>query len=196
MKTAEPKSAPSQQHKAANNSFFDRGQESAFFADRSTFFPTTDPKSVQAQSLPGHKPFFAHSPAPTIQAKCDTCATQEKSESEPVQAESPQIQMMPAFESAADGDDDGAKQPFVQFSLKVGQPGDAYEQEADAMADRVMNTPAPTSQPAVQRQAAGEDNEIQAKSLANEITPLVQRQFAPTKVQRKAKVVEILYQTG
>jgi hypothetical protein len=152
MKTAEPKNAPSQQHKAANNSFFDRGQESAFFADRSvdrtSFFPATDPKSIQAKSLPGHKPFFAHSPTPTIQAKCDICVAQEKSESE---IESPQIQMMPAFESAADGDDLGTAQPFVQFSLKVGQPGDAYEREADAVADRVMNMPAPISQPAVQR---------------------------------------------
>jgi Domain of unknown function (DUF4157) len=149
MKTAEPKTAPSQQHKTASNSFFDRGQESAFFADRSvdrtSFFPATDPKSIQAKSLPGHKPFFAHSPAPTIQAKCANCDIQEKSESEPVQAESPQIQMMPAFESAADGDDAGAEQPFVQFSLKVGKPGDAYEREADAMADRVVSMPSATA---------------------------------------------------
>jgi Domain of unknown function (DUF4157) len=149
MKTAEPKIAPSQQHKTATNSFFDRGQESTFFADRSvdrsSFFPATDPKSIQAKSLPGHKPFFAHSPTPTIQAKCDTCVAQEKSESESKEAESPQIQMMPAFESAADGEDPGTVQPFVQFSLKVGQPGDAYEREADAMADRVVSTPRETT---------------------------------------------------
>ncbi len=167
MKTAEPKIAPSQQHKTATNSFFDRGQESAFFADRSvdrtSFFPATDPKSIQAKSLPGHKPFFAHSPA-AIQAKCATCATQEKAESEPIQAESPQIQMMPAFESAADGDDSGAEQPFVQFSLKVGQTGDAYEREADAMADRVVSMP---------------------RSVASDLTPKTLGISQPQQVNRK-----------
>jgi phage-related protein len=167
MKTAEPKTAPSQQHQTASNSFFDRGQESAFFADRSvdrtSFFPATDPKSIQAKSLPGHKPFFAHPPATTIQAKCATCATQEKAESEPAQAESPQIQMMPAFESAADGDD-GAEQPFVQFSLKVGQPGDAYEREADAMADRVVSMP---------------------RSMASDLTPKTLGIPQPQQVNRK-----------
>jgi hypothetical protein len=139
MKTAEPKSAPSQQHKTTMNSLFDRGQESTFFADRSvdrtSFFPTTDPKSIQAKSLPGHKPFFSPSPTTTIQRKCTTCETDRGSQLEAEQAvEAPTVQRMAAFES---------DETPVQTKLTVGQPGDKYEQEADAMADRVMTMPEP-----------------------------------------------------
>lgn len=52
----------------------------------------------------------------------------------------PQIQMMPAFSSADDSgeaeDSNHALSP-LQFRLVIGQPGDPYEREADAMADQV-----------------------------------------------------------
>ena len=62
----------------------------------------------------------------------------------------------------------------IQAKLKVGQPGDIYEQEADRVADAVMRMP----ERKVQRQVEPEDEEelIQTKPLAEPITPPIQRQ--------------------
>jgi hypothetical protein len=66
--------------------------------------------------------------------------------------------------------------PLIQAKLTIGSPNDRYEQEADRVADAVMRMP----EPSVQRQAEEEeDEEIQAKPLAGEITPRVQRQVEP-----------------
>ena len=59
----------------------------------------------------------------------------------------------------------------IQAKLKVGQPGDIYEVEADRVADAVMRMP----EPGVQRRAEEEDL-IQIEPIAEQITPLVQRQ--------------------
>jgi hypothetical protein len=73
----------------------------------------------------------------------------------------------------------------IQAKLKVGPPGDVYEQEADRVADEVMRIP----EPGVQRQAEEEEEEdiIQTKPLAEQISPLVQRQ-----VEEEEKEEEIL----
>ena len=65
----------------------------------------------------------------------------------------------------------------LQAKLRIGQPGDKYEQEADRVADAVMRMP----EPGVQRQKEPEEEEemLQAKPLAGQITPLVQRQVEP-----------------
>jgi len=63
----------------------------------------------------------------------------------------------------------------LQAKLKIGQPGDRYEQEADRVAEQVMRMP----KPGVQRQVEPEEEEeerLQAKPLANQITPMIQRQ--------------------
>ncbi|KAF5435365.1 Peptidoglycan-binding (PGRP) domain of peptidoglycan hydrolases-containing protein [Candidatus Methanophagaceae archaeon] len=63
----------------------------------------------------------------------------------------------------------------IQAKLKVGQPRDKYEQEADRMADLVMRM----IEPQVPRQVEEEEKEeetLQTKPLAAQITPLVQRQ--------------------
>jgi hypothetical protein len=84
---------------------------------------------------------------------------------------------------------------FLQAKLKVNQPGDKYEQEADRVADLVMRMPAPVKPstgvpPSLQRKCAAcassggsclkcaekEDEIMQGKPLAAQITPLVQRQ--------------------
>ncbi|BAY90664.1 MULTISPECIES: eCIS core domain-containing protein [unclassified Tolypothrix] len=70
--------------------------------------------------------------------------TKEQEPQEEAIAETPQIQKMPVFgnaDDANDGDDKNSKQPWVQFSLTIGKPGDTYEREADAMADRVVAMP-------------------------------------------------------
>jgi len=66
----------------------------------------------------------------------------------------------------------------IQAKLTVGQPGDKYEQEADRVADAVMRMP----DPRVQRQIEPEEEEeelIQTKPLAEQITQRVQRQVEP-----------------
>ena len=62
----------------------------------------------------------------------------------------------------------------VQAKLTIGQPNDKYEQEADRVADQVMAMP----DPKLQRQPDNEEEEetLQTKPLADQITPLVQRQ--------------------
>jgi len=65
----------------------------------------------------------------------------------------------------------------LQAKLRIGQPGDVYEQEADRVADAVMRMP----ELGVQRQEEPEEEEetLQAKSLVEEITQLVQKQVEP-----------------
>jgi hypothetical protein len=71
--------------------------------------------------------------------------------------------------------------PVVQPKLKIGRPGDKYEQEADAMADRVMQMSEPAAiqmqpmeeeeemlQPMIQRQPEEEEEEM--------LQPMIQRQ--------------------
>lgn len=68
------------------------------------------------------------------------------------------------------------KSSVIPAKLKIGQPNDIYEQEADRVVEQVMNMP----EPRLQRQAEEEDEEeelIQTKPLAEQITPLVQRQI-------------------
>ncbi len=61
----------------------------------------------------------------------------------------------------------GAVQP-VQAKFTVGEPDDIYEQEADRVAETVMRM----SEPAMPEE---EEAEVQAKPIANQITPLVRR---------------------
>lgn len=63
----------------------------------------------------------------------------------------------------------------IQTKLAVGPADDEYEREADRVADRVMSMP----QPKVQRAGEEEEEELQTKPLAMQITPLVQRQAEP-----------------
>ena len=98
------------------------------------------------------------------------------------------------------------KQPFFQTKgsegLTVGQPGDKYEVEADAMADAVMNN-APKSAE-IQRkeitgiQKAAEEEDVQAKiqRQAAEEEPVVQTQGAEEEeVQMQAEEEEVQMQS-
>jgi hypothetical protein len=80
-----------------------------------------------------------------------------------------------------------------QAKLRVSQPGDQLEMEADRVADQVMQMAEPKVRPAslfqadavAQRQVSGpeeeedEDKPAQAKLVSDAITPLVQRQMDP-----------------
>lgn len=104
------------------------------------------------------------------------------------------------------------KSGTIQAKLTIGKPNDIYEKEADSVADRVMSmpegalAPAPASSPNPKRQEEtlpnhwmqkqpDEEEELKAKPLAEQITPLVQRQAeeeeeAQTKIQRQAEEEE------
>jgi hypothetical protein len=67
------------------------------------------------------------------------------------------------------------KSRALQAKLRIGQPNDIYEQEADRVAEQVMRMP----DPVLQRQKKPEEEKeeiVQTKSLVNYITPVVQRQ--------------------
>jgi len=70
---------------------------------------------------------------------------------------------------------------FFQAKLAIGQPGDQYEQEADAMADKVVQEK--SQEENIQTRT---DGNIQAKSKAEGITPLVQSKASDGDVQAKA----------
>jgi hypothetical protein len=76
------------------------------------------------------------------------------------------------------------KSGTLQAKLKIGKPGDKYELEADRIADQVMSMP----EPRISRQAEGEEKEeesIQLKPIAEQITPLVQKQAEPEEEEEK-----------
>ena len=82
----------------------------------------------------------------------------------------------------------------IQTKLTVGAVGDRYEQEADRMAAQVMSmSVAPDHSPQVQR-FGEEDNPVQRWSLAQSITPVVQRQ-ADEQVQMRS-LVQRAFQAG
>jgi hypothetical protein len=95
--------------------------------------------------------------------------------------ESP-IQMMPQLRLLQRQEPEADEEPQmqrIQLKVVVGQPGDKYEQEADSMAAQVMSMSAPpANSESIQRQGEEEEQEplVQRSSLAESITPLVQRQ--------------------
>jgi hypothetical protein len=62
----------------------------------------------------------------------------------------------------------------IQTKFTIGKPGDAYEQEADQVAEWILNMP----EPQVQRQPQDDEEEeaIQPKPIGEQITPTVQKQ--------------------
>jgi hypothetical protein len=82
----------------------------------------------------------------------------------------------------------------IQRQLTVGAVGDRYEQEADRVAAQVMRmSVAPDNSPQMQR-FGEEDNPVQRWSLAQSITPLVQRQV-DEQVQMR-ELVQRAFQAG
>ncbi len=76
----------------------------------------------------------------------------------------------------------------LQTKLSVGQPGDRYEQEADFVADQIVNLPSPGSSFFSSTENGGirsGNGYIQEKPLAESITPLVQKQEEEEELQTK-----------
>jgi len=58
---------------------------------------------------------------------------------------------------------------WIQTKLKIGQPNDKYEQEADRIAEKIMTMPSSTC-------ASCEEEERLQPKLIDEISPIIQRQ--------------------
>ena len=71
---------------------------------------------------------------------------------------------------------------FFQAKLAMGQPGDQYEQEADAMADKVVQEK--SQEENIQTHT---DGNIQAQTIAEGVSPLVQSKTTDAGLQAKAE---------
>lgn len=81
------------------------------------------------------------------------------------------------------------RRPTFQPKLTIGAPNDRYEQEADRVADQVMRMP----EPQVQRQIEPEEEEeemLQTKPLAEQITPLVQKRVEEEEEPIQTKLID------
>jgi hypothetical protein len=76
------------------------------------------------------------------------------------------------------------KSGVLQAKLKIGQPHDIYEQEADRVAEQVMRMPNPGCP------ECKEEELVQTKLLAGWITPLVQRQLEEEEEELQAKLAD------
>jgi len=79
--------------------------------------------------------------------------------------------------------------PSIQKKIAVGKPNDAFEVEADSVADKVVNTTEPNT--SIQKKGEGEE-EIQQKPLAATISPFVQRMESSEEeaVQTKSEAIQ------
>ncbi len=68
------------------------------------------------------------------------------------------------------------KENHIQPKLRIGQPNDRYEQEADQVADQVMRMPSSQIAPIQRKCKACEEEELQMKPLSQSISPIVQMQ--------------------
>jgi len=77
---------------------------------------------------------------------------------------------------------------LVQAKLRIGQPGDIYEQEADRVAELIMRM----LEPSDQKQTEEDEEElIQGKPLAAQMTPLIERQIGEyDKKEEEGKVLQ------
>ncbi|CAM1368077.1 putative peptidoglycan binding domain-containing protein [Tenacibaculum sediminilitoris] len=81
---------------------------------------------------------------------------------------------------------DKQKTPFIQPKLAFGSKGDRYEVEADKMADKVVGNSAESNS----MQKKENEEEIQQKPLASEVTSLVQKVEASEEEQPIQKMEE------
>ncbi|CAA9299220.1 hypothetical protein AVDCRST_MAG92-4964 [uncultured Coleofasciculus sp.] len=115
----------------------------------------------------------------SIQRQCSECAEEQQEQS---------------AEDGKDFDEMSLGAGAIQTKLTVGAPGDKYEQEADRVAAQVMSmSVAPDNSPQVQR-FGEEANPVQMWSLAQSITPVVQRQV-DEQVQMRS-LVQRAFQAG
>ena len=137
MKTTETKSTQSQQHSAAETSFFKQEQDSAFFSEQSSehtpFFQPTAGAGLQAKFASDRTPFFQPFRIPAIQMKCAACEAEEGQQQKEPSSEILTVQRMPAFESEAD--DHVQTKPLLQQQVDP-----EMEPEEETNADTELQT--------------------------------------------------------
>jgi hypothetical protein len=77
---------------------------------------------------------------------------------------------------------------LLQTKLKISEPGDRYEQEADRIAEEVMRMPEPSIQS--QMEPDEEEEMVQRQAISGSITPLVQRQVSPDIEEEEEEVIQ------
>jgi hypothetical protein len=86
----------------------------------------------------------------------------------------------------------------IQPKLRIGQPDDKYEQEADQTADRIMRMPELENQRMPARRLAKnpsgreteDDEQIRAKPIGAQITPRVQRQTQSEEEEEEEELIQ------
>ena len=84
---------------------------------------------------------------------------------------------------------------MIQTKLKINEPGDIYEQEANRVAEQVLQMP----EPRLQRQVEPDDEEeetLQTKPLAAQIMPLIQRQIEPEEEKEEEELIQAKLTSG
>jgi len=85
--------------------------------------------------------------------------------------------------------------PIIQPKIKVGPVNDHHEQEADKMADQVLEMP--QSDHVIQRQDTGDEEEqIQMKPLGDTISPMIQKREEEETLQMKSQGGENVVSTS
>lgn len=107
------------------------------------------------------------------------------------QQEKPELQQKPFFSKADDNTlQNTSEAAFFQPKMSIGQPGDKYEQEADAVADAVVNQS--TTQGGIQEQAEGgiqrmDTSAIEEDKMVQE-KPEIQKQGPEEEMQMKPEI--------
>ncbi len=143
------------------------------------------PNDKYEQEAEGIADQIIRTPAPRIQRDCPDCE-----EEKAIQAKLVMTQITPLAQQGKPSANrinpliqrqaelEFEEEDVVQPKLRIGQPNDKYEQEADRVADQVMRMPEPT----LQRQPLEEEEE------ENRTTPAVMLMRAPGNVQRQMMV--------
>ena len=90
----------------------------------------------------------------------------------------------------------GESLPLIQPKLKISQPNDKYEQEADRVADMVMRMPEPKIQREMNTKEDEEEETVQTKSIGDSITPLIQRQIENQEEEKEETIQPKLIQNS
>lgn len=76
------------------------------------------------------------------------------------------------------------KEALLQTKLKISEPGDQYEQEADRIADEVMQIPEPSIQRQVEPEEEDEEELVQSKAIATSKNSPTQKSNVPSIVHQ------------
>ncbi len=137
------------------------------------FTPSSEKQTVQGRAEGTRQPNHLLGPTQFLQRNLGNSYIQSIAGGQSSLGGAPTIQRKCACGgSCASCADQEGEEIRVQPKLTIGPVNDIYEREADRMAEQVMRMPEPVY-------TKSKEEKIQTKSLANQITPFVQRQVEP-----------------